>query len=343
MNRIILGFCLTVLSICTLCLVAQADSISIRYGGPALPQHGWTPAPWGDPANDGHNHNHNENVNLENVFDPTNGMFDAYASWFDDGTGMKFHPEGGDPGQNDPDYLGHGYIPADNPVLYQYAGNFLEYAPGAALGIVNGAFDFWESEINGTRGYRNPSAMIGFSWGRAPLGQSYNVSIQWYPQWNTGSEYYEDDNKNGRWDAGEYFRDADSDNLYDSVDKGRAWVTPAAAPILYFVEGWYEDGVWMPYFADFDATGVSDFAATVIHEAGHLVGLDDLYDLPGQYPNSTMGLLHVNPDVTKSRTIDIGSLQGGIDLYSIPVPEPSTLLLLGLGIGGVGFVARRKK
>jgi hypothetical protein len=35
--------------------------------------------------------NFNEPVNMQNVLDPTNQKFDAKGSWYDDGTGMKFH------------------------------------------------------------------------------------------------------------------------------------------------------------------------------------------------------------------------------------------------------------
>ncbi len=324
----------------------------IKAGGPPLPSHGWLPTPWGDPPNGDHNHNHNQAVNIENVLNPSNRMYDGYGSWFDDGSGMKFHWTNSPAGNNDPDFFGHGYIRPDKPINYQYGPTFNDYAPTGAFGIINSAFDLWESEINGTQGFRNPLTKIGFAWDFAQPGDAAQIVIDWLPQ--SPGEAFVDLDDDGRWDIGESFTDSDSDSLYDSDTAAPAWVTPAAFPTLNFVDGWFTDGVWNAtnfYLGGEELAGVEyDLLSTSIHELGHLLGLDDLYNLYdgaadpfNAFPGSVMGTNWTGgKDSTGTgegvwdpykRNIDLGSIQGGIDLYSIPIPEPQSLALLLLGMG----------
>lgn len=349
-----------ILTAALLALAQPVQASILKLGGPPLPEHGWTPTPWGDPPNDSHNHNHNENVNLENVLDPSNLMYDGYGSWFDDGSGMQFHWTNNPAGRNDPDYFGHGYIPPDQPVLYQYGGTFLDYSPVGAIVTINSTFDLWEAEINGTQGYRNPATHIGFAWDWASAGQTPHITIDWKPQ--SPGEPFVDTNLNGRWDPGEVFTDQDGDGKFDSSTEAPAWVSPAAFPTLTFVDGWYTDGVWHPtnfYIGPDTPDGVEfDLLSISIHELGHLLGLDDLYNLYSgtadpydAFPGSVMG---TNWTLGKNsagvgmgdwnpykRTLDIGSIQGGIDLYSIA--EPGAFEMLALGLAALVAARRCRK
>jgi hypothetical protein len=61
---------------------------------------------------------------------------------------------------------------------------------------------------------------------------------------------------------------------------------------------------------------------------------------PATFPTSGFGFyLAVNPTVDYDQTIGNEQFQN----YLVPVPEPSTIALIGLGLCGFGIIARRKK
>lgn len=73
-----------------------------------------------------------------------------------------------------------------------------------------------------------------------------------------------------------------------------------------------------------------------MHEWGHVLGLDHvdvktatMYD----FSPFTLGVL--------TRGIDLGSAQGAAVLYSIPVPEPATWLVLLGAVACIGGYRRR--
>jgi hypothetical protein len=127
-------------------------------------------------------------------------------------------------------------------------------------------------------------------------------------------------------------------------------VIPAAKPVMEFFGASYTDGVRteLSWFfggnaagAPLPGAGQRDFYTVVLHEVGHLVGLDDLYNLgiEAGFPNSIMGLGAAGV----MRDPDLGSIQGGVDLYTISVPTPGAVMLGAMGLGMVGWMKRRKK
>ena len=297
--------------------------------------------------------NYNEpSVNMQNVLDPSNHMYDAYGSWYDDGTGMKFHgtnvPSGNPHPTNPP---GHGFIPPESPILYQYDASFLAAAPAPALGIINDAFGLWDGAVNGTQGIRGEDTTLGFDWRRAAIGETPQIIISWQddgaadcgsvacvffpnsPSFATSSLHLVFYNR-----LGSTLSNFDLDLSTVAPDPG-----PGAASL------------WPHTY---------DLLSTALHELGHLAGLDDLYNLYGTYaggykpqgfPGSTMGtpcrfgedsIGNCRPDPFNllnawnpyNRTVDLGSLQGAIDLYT--VPEPSTLIFVVFGLVGLAIGRR---
>jgi hypothetical protein len=81
----------------------------------------------------------------------------------------------------------------------------------------------------------------------------------------------------------------------------------------------------------------ADFLSVALHEWGHVLGLDHV-DPAGSTLNAasplTLGVL--------TRTVDANSAIGAALLYSIPIPEPSTIALLVIGVVAVGLRSRRR-
>lgn len=300
--------------------------------------------------------NYNEPlVNMQNVLDPSNHMYDAYGSWYDDGTGMKFHGTNTPPGQAHPtNPPGHGYIPSGSPLLYQYDTSFLDNAPSAALGIVNDAFSLWDSAVNGTQGTRSDDVNLGFDWRRAAIGETPQIIISWQDAApaSCGSVacVFSPNSPNYATPTLTLIFYTKVGSTLSNFDLDLGTIPPDPGPGL--------PSKWPHQY---------DLLSTALHELGHVAGLDDLYNLYGNYggftpmgfPGSTMGtscrfgkdasgncisdpnnLLNAwNP---YNRTINLGSLQGVIDLYSVPEPSMFLLLLIGFFVSVIGNVSSRR-
>jgi hypothetical protein len=79
----------------------------------------------------------------------------------------------------------------------------------------------------------------------------------------------------------------------------------------------------------------ADFYSIALHEWGHVIGL----------LHSNDGIMYTYSPFTFNHThqfIDNDNAYGAAALYSIPSPEPSTLLLLCFGLGGIFAFGRKK-
>jgi hypothetical protein len=337
----------------------QSNAIAIPFVSPAITEIPHPPPIPGEDwiDNDSTSHNHNTYIqwNMENIRKQSPMLYDAMASWYiPQGSNiMSYHFTDTSSGLDHADavHFGHGFIPSYRPVLYQYSDAFLNDAPFAALADINATFLEWSTGINtDSRPFRKPSTFVGFQWLRAPLGEASDIDIWWNydppNQWLTLGDIYQDINTNNRYDVGIDIItvDNDGDGRLDSP-QNPAWVEKATNPTMRFFGGYWVDDIYTPidwFFGGMGDPGAGqrDFYTVALHEVGHLVGLDDLYNLTdlGEFPNSLMGI----GSAGIMRDIDFGSIQGGVDLYSIPIPEPSTLLLLGSGLVGIIGFGRKK-
>lgn len=311
---------------------------------------------WQDTNSRSHNHNTNIEWNMENIYQQPIWLYDAYGSWYipEGSDTMSFHFSKVLSGQDHGDGVnfGHGYIPSSRPVVYQFGASFLDNSPTAALADVNAGFSLWDTAINtDSRPYRKPETYLGFDWRRATLGETADIAVNWwYQDWRSAkSDQFTDKNDNGRYDAGvdTITVDHDGDGEFDT-ERNFAWVLPRAQPVVEFFQGYWVDDIfydndWFFGGTDTPGEGQRDFLTTVLHECGHLVGLDDLYNLEegDGFEDSLMGYGALGV----MRTIDSGSVQGGVDLYTISIPEPSSLIvwsLIGLTFTGIAWRQRRK-
>ena len=80
----------------------------------------------------------------------------------------------------------------------------------------------------------------------------------------------------------------------------------------------------------------ADFISVALHEWGHIIGLDHVVPAAATMNAAspfTLGVL--------TRTIDVGSAKGAAVLYSIPIPEPASFLLVVIGVVCFGGCRRR--
>ncbi|MBL8312772.1 MAG: hypothetical protein JNK55_03400 [Rubrivivax sp.] len=289
---------------------------------------------------------------MDNVLTPDNHDYDAWGSWWDDGSGYRFHGTQIQAGRDHPDSpAGHGYIKPGTTLLYGYDISFVTNAPFRAIAVVDEAFALWNATINGTDGVRNDEALLGFNWRRARPDEKLQIEISWRPQADE-----RECRTMAACVAGYPPLDSFSVPKLQLVFNETYWNPKAHAGA----------GAWVNSNFDVDTAQVPpspgaggqwdhpfDLLSTALHELGHVAGLDDLYNLyedydgyhPKGFPGSIMGtsctfgkdgfgtclhdpmgLVHdANP---YRRFVDLGSLQGVLDLYSIAIPEPGTFVLV---------------
>lgn len=293
--------------------------------------------------------NYNQpDVPMDNVLAPDNHAYDAWGSWWDDGTGYRFHGTQILAGRDHPNGpAGHGFIKPGTALRYGYDESFVKNAPFRAIAVVDEAFGLWNTTVNGSDGERNDEALLGFNWRRARPDETLQIEISWRP----------------RADERECRTMAACVTGYPPMD---SFSVPRLQ--LVFNETYWSAsaGDWVKSNFDIDMSQVPpnpgaggqwghpfDLFSTALHELGHLAGLDDLYNLyedyggyhPKAFPGSIMGTscafgkdgfgacLHDPMGVVHDlnpyrRFIDTDSLQGVLDLYAIAIAEPGTLALV---------------
>jgi hypothetical protein len=82
----------------------------------------------------------------------------------------------------------------------------------------------------------------------------------------------------------------------------------------------------------------ADFISVALHEWGHVIGLDHVTPA-----GSTMHAASPFTFGVLTRTIDVGSAKGAAVLYSIPIPEPATFVIMLVATIFVGNCRCRQK
>ncbi len=258
-------------------------------------------------------------------------------------------------GKDHPDaiHFGHGFIPSVRPIIYEYVN-----VPSNQIDVIDQAFQEWNTQINTNPSvFRKPGTVVGFNWKQKSNEMFSDIKVFWEnlttdegeagaffnpatkeikfdsePELFNKSEYWFDNNGNSMFDPMvDTFVDNNSNGMFDAnIDLKLGWHLPVAGQVDIYNY---------------------DLYTTALHEIAHAVGLDDLYNLIdlGRFPDSLMGSggweywlqdyiitgmpAPIGPRQLPMRRIDVGSIQGGVDLYTIPVPGPTPLMGLAIAFG----------
>jgi hypothetical protein len=282
------------------------------------------------PANpDTTNHQHNSNLDIRGA----NGSYDGYAVWdserlLDGKRDMWRYPQGtGNApilGVEDR-VFGHGYIADDfiSAIEYAFVGDGWTDQNKT---IVNSAFQLWESEaktrpngsVVGQGGalIRRPGTQVGINFDEDNLFTDANFEIRWanIGEADLAAQWFPDDSTADP-DPFDLELVFNTNTLFNNAGSTTDWLSDPEA------------NEW-------------DFYSVALHEVGHVLGLHGYDAGDGSNLMGHGGSSFKTGD--KHRFIDTSDLQGAIDLYSIPVPEPSSILGL-FAIGGLGLTQLRKK
>jgi len=289
------------------------------------PLHTAAATPWSsvligalNPATDQHQH-----YSTDDLFHSP-GKFATYAVW--DDNAYRYDAANDAPLA---DY-GHGYM--QNAATYRFAAS----VPAAAKALFNSnVVGYWEGAINGPRVNATGASVdtrITFD-EIAAGGDMVIVFDSKYPTGGAGNIVDEDFPSPG---------EIEPDGTRPGGDPGAgrnrvlAFWTPSIRQLTFnsLINWYYLDPIVGP------AVGQFDFVTTALHEFGHVLGLDHegpmasvMFPRQASYVAGPLPGQVVPFDVTaENRALDVGTRDGSIALYTIAVPEPTSLALLAIGL-----------